>query len=89
MKNPLESVFEGFLGRYGIKFTRPEREQGGNGPNGSLDYFLPDYGLLVELKAWSCERLHRQIGDRQNVMVLVGMDAVLGFGHILLSLEKK
>lgn len=83
MLDPLESAFAEICTLHGIRFTRPEQIAGGHGPHGSLDFHLTDYGLSVELKAWSCERMVRQLYGKQGVMVLIGLSAVEAFGKLL------
>lgn len=61
--------------------TRPERE------GGRVDFFLPKFGLYVEVKAYGCERLIDQINSVNNgagpMMVLIGMKGVLAFISML------
>ena len=85
--DPLEAAFVAICEERGWNFTRPEREAGGHGPNGTLDFYLPQFGLAVEVKAWSCKRLVRQLEGRTGVMVLIGLDAVRAFGRMLICAQ--
>jgi hypothetical protein len=77
--NQEETALVNFMTAAGIKFIRPDRIQG---MKSTLDFYLPDYDVSIEVKAWSTERLHNQIslsGEDGKVIVLVGMQAVQAF----------
>lgn len=84
MTDPLELEFIRICKLHGINFTQPELIKGGRGPHGSLDFHLTDYNLSVEVKAWSCERMVKQLDGKQGVMVLIGLGAVQAFGALLM-----
>lgn len=70
-----EMQFEQLMDRLDIQYTMHKR----------LDYYLPEFDLLVELKTYECERLIGQLESvtGQSVMVLVGPQAVIAFGKFL------
>jgi hypothetical protein len=75
--DPLEAEMARILDLHQIVYTRPEKDKS---DASTLDFYLPKYGLSIEVKAWSCERMHEQIRrsgrERSGVMVLIGMPAV-------------
>lgn len=77
--NEFEAEMEKLFGEYGIEFHRPER----NEPNplaglATVDYWLPQFGLYVEVKHWPSDRLAVQVERCMPwpVMVLVRETAV-------------
>lgn len=82
--DPLEAEFMRICTECGIKLERPERyPKGRPRPMGNIDFYLPDYKLGVEVKAWYCERMTKQLEGRQGIMVLIGIDAVKAFGDLV------
>lgn len=83
-KDPLEQKLEHVLRAHGIRFSRPERDPK---TYNTLDYYLPDRDLFIEVKAYSTARLHDQLTrsqvDAGPVMVLIGMGAVMAFEELL------
>lgn len=86
MIDPLEKEFESICNQNNIRFKRPEQEKN----NKTLDFFLVDYNVYVEVKAYSCERMHHQIVRNGNppIIVIIGIEAVKSFGAILQSFKK-
>ena len=80
----LEAKMDATLIRLGIPFTRPDKT-----PHSvsTLDFHLTGINLSVEVKAWSCERLHDQLRrsgkEREGIVVLIGENAVDTFCHLL------
>lgn len=72
--DPIELEFMAMCDRHGITCIRPQ-EWGSR-----LDFYLPGFDLYVEVKAYSCERLHGQLESANAgpcpVMVLVGLRSV-------------
>lgn len=81
---PVEKAFMALCEKREIKYTRPEKEKHNSS---NLDFYLPYYGLYVEVKAFSCDRIHDQIKDHGSVMVLVGESAVQAFGELISQLN--
>lgn len=76
---PEEAELVRFFAHNQIRYVRPDREKG---MVSTLDFYLPDYGVSIEVKAWSTERIHTQIersGEDGKVIVLVGLVAVHAF----------
>lgn len=86
MKCPVEKRFEELLDARGIKYTRPEKDAN---DKSSVDYFLKDYDLYVEVKQFHTDRVNGQIAKcyPKGVMVLVGMAAVVAFERLLESID--
>ena len=82
MPESTEKLAEEVLLRHKLRCTRPDREKRTKA-NGTLDFHLTDFDLLVEVKDYACERMVSQIGNRTNVIVLVGRNAVKGFDNLL------
>lgn len=86
--DPVELATAKVFRHFDIKFTRPDKDGSGN-----LDFYLPEYQLYVEVKAWSCERLHTQLRasgkERAGIVVLIGIEAVRKFGAMLLDIKVK
>lgn len=84
MDDPLEARLVEILEQNGIAYTRPERNPKGKS---TLDFYLPQYGLSIEVKAWSTERLHGQLVnsgmEKHGIMVLIGLPAVEAFGKLM------
>jgi len=49
----------------------------------TLDFFLPDYGMYIECKRFATDRLHEQIKDLTNVIVIQGIEAAAAFDRLL------
>lgn len=86
MTDPLEARFMEIMQLHGITYTRPEKD----GSHGSrLDFWLPQFGLAVEVKSWSSERQHEQLKDERSAMLLIGIDGVNAFGKILRAVKRR
>lgn len=81
--DPLELRFREICRNRGIRCERPDTATGGK----RLDFYLPDQGLYVELKAYMCSRLETQVNSVNEgagpVMVLIGLAAVEAFGDLI------
>jgi hypothetical protein len=81
--DPVEQAFMDCCAEHNVWYQRPEQT------GGRLDFYLPDYGLYVEVKAYSTERLHAQLESVNAgpvpVMVLIGIGSVRAFGQMLRS----
>lgn len=65
------------LGRY---------PKGKSRPLGNIDFWLPEYGIGVEVRAWGCERLGSQMDGKRGIMILIGMEAVKAFEALFTGL---
>lgn len=79
-----EEQFESLCRDLGITF-----KSGTEGGAPRIDYWLPDFGLLVELKTYETERLYSQLQSVSGlpVLVLCGPEAVCKFRDLLISLQ--
>lgn len=80
VEDPLEKMLEDCLKQNKMPYTRPERlihEES------TLDFHLTNLGVSIEVKAWSCERMHDQLRDSKQeangIIVLIGLPAVRTF----------
>ena len=82
-ENPLEAKMAEILDRFGIPYERnkPIDDERSGGRN--LDFYIPPLHLFIEVKAFPCERMHRQIDGMTNVIEIIGEDGVAGFGMLL------
>ena len=75
--DPLEEVVAEALTAAGIRFTREPH----NTP--PLDFYLPDFGVFVEVKQFHSDRIARQTAAAPNVVVIQGRAAVELFTNLL------
>lgn len=84
MTDPLELEMIDILDGHGIHYTRPECD---SNQTSNLDFHLTDLDLSIEVKAWSCERLHQQLRDSgkesTGIIVIIGIEGVRKFGQLL------
>jgi hypothetical protein len=73
---PRELLFERLMVERGIRCERPEIH------GGRVDFYLPDYDLAVEIKGGWTDRLKDQISGYDDVLVLIGFDAVRKFAAL-------
>lgn len=87
MEDPVEQAFMDVCAAAGIRYERPERM------GGRVDFYLPDFELFVEVKAYSCERLHEQLesidAGRNAAMVLIGVKSVAAFARMIGATKNK
>lgn len=53
----------------GIVWTRPQR----------LDFYLPDYGVFIEIKQYHSERANDQLKSQNEVILIQGKKALAFF----------
>lgn len=86
MEDPVEAAMMLLLYQYGIQYTRPERDG-----SCSLDFYLTEYDLYVEVKSWSCERLHEQLRNSRKetsgILVVIGIEGVAKLSRIFKMLS--
>jgi hypothetical protein len=51
---------------------------------GRLDFYLPEFGLYVEVKTYECPRLLDQI---KSVLILCGLHSVSAFRRFLVAVQ--
>ncbi len=58
-----------------IKFERNQR----------LDFYLPDYGVYLEVKKYHSERSVSQLASQENIVLIQGKEAVTFFCRALIG----
>jgi len=82
VEDPLEAKIADALDRHNITYKRDVFV--GGGPNGRmLDFYLPEFGLYIEVKAFPCERMYRQVAGMTNILAVIGKQGVDAFGALL------
>lgn len=66
--DPMEAGVRDALTQIGITFTEPSPL--------NLDFYLPDYGVHVEVKQFHSDRIAEQMSRAENVIALQGRAAV-------------
>jgi len=81
-----ERDFEELLRSLRIKFT-----DGKVAGFERIDYYLPEFKLLVELKTYESDRLFSQLesASGQNILVLVGPHSVSALENLLFSMVER
>ena len=72
----LEKQMAALLERSGIDFTRPDQNR--NDPT-TLDFFLPQLNIYIEVKQYHSDRINRQLSavpERTTAILLMGPAAV-------------
>lgn len=78
MKNtndPLELYVSLALDRLGIAYCCPDQMRPNMHTMPPLDFYLPELQIYIECKAWGSARIHRQVEEVNNCIVLIGMEA--------------
>lgn len=77
LEDPLEIIVADSLFEVGIKFVHEmqNKEQG-------LDFYLPDYNVYIECKAFYSDRTARQIKDKR-VIFIQGKEAAKSFNAMI------
>ena len=76
--DPVETIVSEALTSRGIRFTT-ERTNAGQ----RLDFYLPDFDLLIECKQFSSGRTAAQIEGLQNVILIQGLPAARAFAELV------
>lgn len=79
MSDPLEKQFVAILDAAAIGYIRPDRDH--DDPT-TLDFYLPDLDLYIELKQYHSDRITRQLAnlpENSNALVLIGRNSVHAF----------
>jgi hypothetical protein len=76
--DPVEKIIADALGD--IPFTmegEPEH------PEGSLDFYVPSWGVFIEVKRFHSPRISDQMSRQPNVIAVQGMDAAIAFAELI------
>lgn len=79
--DPMEQLVECAFQQAGIKYIT---EMDGETP-GHLDFFLPDFGVSVEVKRFHSPRISNQMSRVDNVIAIQGEGAVRAFCTMLVE----
>ena len=85
--DPMEKIMRDALDREGFVYTQDGRH-GGEANNG-LDFFLPDYGVHIEVKQFHSARIADQMSRAPNVIAVQGRDAVEFFAALLCDFKRR
>lgn len=84
MRCPLEAQVESTLDDLAIHYVRPDRiAETKRGAMLPLDFYIPQWGLYIEVKAWGTDRIHPQIERVSNGFVVIGPIATQKFCDML------
>lgn len=70
-QDPMELIIRAALEREGFRWSDERSKQ-----NKGLDFYLPDYGIHIEVKQFHTDRVSEQMSRSSNVIVAQGRDAV-------------
>lgn len=76
--DPAECIIADGLNDAGISFVHETQNK-----DQKLDFFLPDFGVFIEVKQFSTPRTADQIKDREDVIVVQGKHAARQFVQML------
>jgi hypothetical protein len=71
--DPMEALIERALMRAGVRYVHEVMDIA---ITNGLDFYLPDIDLYIEVKQFHADRISRQMGRVQNVIVAQGRPAV-------------
>ena len=89
MTDPLEKRFIIMLEEAGLEYTRPEHDR--RDP-ATLDFYIRDFGLYVEVKQFFTPRLSGQLAKvpvGASIMVLIGPRSVDAFERLVKMLAMR
>ena len=78
--DPLEKSLASALDDAGIEYVH-ESEHGNH--NNGLDFYLPKYGVYIEVKQYHSERVSEQMKRHEEVIVIQGKSAVNYFASLI------
>lgn len=74
--DPIEKIVASALIKHEISYEcDPKRHD--------LDFRLLEWDLLIEVKRFYTPRITRQLKDRENVLLIQGLDAAIAFSRLL------
>lgn len=78
MSDPIEAIVAGALARAGVVYIRD-----GQGETFGLDFYLPSFGVYIEVKAYHTARVSDQMARAADVIVIQGRAAAEAFAAML------
>lgn len=85
--DPVETEMEMLLSRYGIAYTRPDKDP--SSPI-TLDLYLPAFNLFIEVKQFHTDRIAsqlRKVPQHVTAIVLVGPNSIDDFARLVESMR--
>lgn len=77
----METILDAGLAAASIRYVRNVEP---NGPGrGSIDYYLPDYDLYIEVKQFHSDRIAGQMAQVENIVAIQGIGAAKAFVGML------
>lgn len=77
-EDPIERIIATTLDDLGVSYSVENNEQ-------RLDFYLPDQAIYIEVKQFYSERTIRQMQDREDVILIQGRVAALGFRDLIIE----
>lgn len=74
----LESEVADTLENAGIDFIHESESK-----DQQLDFYLPNYDVYIEVKQYHSDRILKQLGSKDNVIVLQGKASISFLSHVL------
>lgn len=81
--DPVENVIIRALERRMIRYERPEQKFG----QPTLDFFLPDFGVFIEVCAYFTDRKVKQMSGVKNAILIQGKPAAQAFANLIMVPE--
>lgn len=75
-KDPCEEIISAALDAAEIRYTREGQGQ-------TLDFYLPDLGVYIEVKQFYTHRSDRQLASQFDVILIQGRNAARAFARIV------
>lgn len=82
MPDPMELIISAALKREGFAYSDERSPQ-----NKGLDFYLPEYGLHIEVKQFHSDRIAEQMSRAENVIVAQGRGPVEFLAALLCDYE--
>ena len=76
--DPVEKIIADALGN--IPFTM---EGEPDHPEGSLDFYVPSWGVFIEVKRFHSPRISDQMSRQPNVIAIQGVPSAIAFAELL------
>ena len=78
MEDPLEKLIATRLKELNIEFRKDERTS-----SGVIDFYLPDFGIFIEVCQFYTDRKIRQLEGIENVILIQGLRTAEAFVKLL------
>ena len=78
MHDPIEGIVGSALSVRGVRYVCD-----GDGDTKALDFYLPDFGVYIEVKQFHTERVSEQMTRDPNIIVIQGRAAAEAFASLI------